>query len=263
MPTPLNLSEPTSETLKIKPLQMVVCQVRHDRISAVPAKRVLAISEELRRYPRMDEHVQQEINFAIGPTGVVPAPANSEQRGWRLRSTDESWTVALLPESFSLECTGYTTWTDFSDRFNALTSAVCQHLGPSIELRLGLRYVDSITRPQANDPARWRGLIDNVFLGPLLDDRFANAVTGIQQSVQLIGPDGAQVLLRHGTQADPAGTWPYIVDTDCYRSESRKLSTDAVTSGADALHRLALQVFQAVITPRLHGELLGRSVDGL
>jgi uncharacterized protein (TIGR04255 family) len=259
VPTPLALPEPSTVTLTRTPLQLVVCQVRHDRNLAVAdGGRVLAIRDQLGVYPRMEEMAQQEIGVVIGPAGSSSLGGGEQQRGWRLLSEGGAWTVALLPDFFALECTGYTSWTEFRERMHNLASAVLTHLQPAIELRLGLRYVDRIADPVVEQPQDWSGYINERLLGPALDRQLGLAVSSIQQLLQLQGPEGAQVLLRHGTQLDQSsGAWPYVLDTDCFRADGRRLEADSLLQGADALHKLALQVFQAAITPQLHQLLVG------
>jgi uncharacterized protein (TIGR04255 family) len=209
----------------------------------------------------MEEIAQQEIGVVIGPAGPSSFGDGSQQRGWRLLSEDGTWTASLLPDFFALECTGYTSWTEFRERLRSVADAVLTHLQPAIELRLGLRYVDRIAVPQVERPQDWSGYINEQLLGPVLDEQLGSAVSSLQQLLQLQGPEGVQVLLRHGTQLDqPSGTWPYVLDTDCFRSDGRRLEADSLQQGVDALHKLALQIFQSAITPRLH-ELLTTPED--
>jgi len=258
--SPLALPDPSTVTLARAPLQLVVCQVRHDRNLAVAdGSRVLAIRDQLNVYPRMEEMAQQEVGVVIGPAGPSSFGGGEQQRGWRLLSEDGAWTAALLPDFFALECTGYTSWTDFRERMRSLAGAVLAHLQPAIELRLGLRYVDRIGVPAVEQPQDWSGYINEHLLGPVLDEQLGPAVSSLQQLLQLQGPEGVQVLLRHGTQLDQAsGAWPYVLDTDCFRGDGRRLEADSLLHGADALHKLALQVFQAAVTPQLHQLLAGQ-----
>jgi len=260
VPSPLVLPEPSTVTLPRAPLQLVVCQVRHDRnLAVVDGSRVLAIRERLGVYPRMEEMAQQEIGVVIGPAGPSSFGGGEPQRGWRLLSEDGAWTVALLPDFFALECTGYTSWTEFRERMRNLVEAVLAHLQPTVELRLGLRYVDRIAVPVVERPQDWSGYITEHLLGPIQDSQLGLAVTSLQQLLELRGPEDVQVLLRHGTQLDQdSGSWPYILDTDCFRGDGRRLEADSLMRGTDMLHKLALQVFQAAITPQLHRLLAGQ-----
>ncbi len=257
---PLTLPEPSTTQLVHAPLEQVVCQVRHDRNLAVAdATRALAVREALGDgYPHMEEQAQQQLSFLAGPAGFAPLPGGTEQRGWRFRSANGAWTVALLPDFFALECTGYTSWTEFRTRLTDLTLAVHEHLHPTLELRLGLRYIDRITRPVVSTPTAWTGLIHDNLIGPALHPDFRSALSGVQGVLQMTAEDGGEVLLRHGTQPDDSGNWPYLLDTDCYRASSRRFAPDTLLADAGHLHRLALQVFQASITPRLFELLAGR-----
>ena len=207
----------------------------------------------------MEEIAQQAVGIVLGPSGPASVSRGSDQRGWRLKSDDGAWTVALLPDFFALECTGYTSWTEFRGRMRALTDAVLGHLRPAVELRLGLRYVDRIDVPRVERSQDWKGYINEHLLGSLLDEQLGPALESMEQVMQLQGPRGIQVILRHGTQLDPqTGTWPYLLDTDCFRGDGRRLEADSLVSGVDDLHKLALQVFQASITQPLHDLLSGR-----
>lgn len=257
MPQPLSLPQPSTTTLAKAPLQLVVCQVRHDRTLAVSdATRILEVRDRLQKELGesygLEQQAEQEITVAVGPgLGPVPMQGSAEQRGWRLKTADGSWVVALLPDFFALECTGYTSWSDFFRRLRVLAEAVSKFLGPSVELRLGLRYVDRIAEPTVQSPQEWRGYIDEHLLGPALHADFGGSLIATQQLLQLAADDGMQVLLRHGVQADNSGYWPYVLDTDCFRGDSRRLTAESVLEGAQQLHRLAVQVFQASVTPDL------------
>jgi len=259
MPVPLRLPDPSPIRLRRCPLQLVVCQIKHDRNLAVSdGARVLAISEQLgQQYPKIEEAAQQEVGLLFAPGGPTPV-GGSEQKGWRLRSEDGAWAISLLPDFFALECVVYTDWEDFRQRLRDLAQAVAEHLKPALELRLGLRYVDRIEAPDVTGPRDWDGLISEHLLGPVRDDRLEPSLGAIQQLLQLQASGDVQVLLRHGTQHDEgAGTWPYLLDTDCFRTGTRRLGADSLVAGANELHLLALQLFQASITPKLMGILAG------
>ena len=254
-PLPLDLPAPSSAQLRHAPLKFVVCQVRHDRNLAVGDARVAldinrVLAEKMGESLHLEQQSQQEVGFAFGPGGMVPMPNEQQQVGWRLRSASGNWVVALLPDFFALECTGYTSWTEFARRLTALCEVVEQRLAPAIEMRLGLRYVDEIRLPEVRTPEGWHGFIDDSVLGSALHPALGPAVQAAQQVVQLLGPEGMQVILRHGTQPDE-DMWPYVLDTDCFRENTRPFDATTLIRGANDLHRLSLQVFQAVVTPRL------------
>ncbi len=254
----LQLPAPSTERLARSPLELVVCQVRHERNSAVAdAKRGLAVREGLGgKYPIEDEATGVGINIAGGLAGVTAAA--DQQRGWNFRSEDGAWTVVLMPDFFALETRAYTDWEDYSARLDELVRQVEKVLEPGLERRLGLRFINRLTDPKVPVPQEWRGWIDDHLLGPALHDAFGPALKSIQQVLQLDGGDGVEVLLRHGCLLEGAAddqAWHYLLDHDCSRSRGRAFSADAIHEGAERLHELSLSVFQASLTPKLYSHL--------
>lgn len=256
----LLLPAPRTDRLQHSPLELAVCQVRHERNLAVAdAKRALAVHAGLEeRYPTIDEAAGMALNIVGSPAGV--STATDQQRGWNFRSADGNWTVVLMPEFFALETRAYTDWEDFSQRLSAVIRLVHEVLEPSLEQRLGLRFIDRITDPRMSTPSEWGGWIHERLLGPILHDAFGPAVKSIQQVLQLDGGGDMEVVLRHGCllEGSPGDqTWHYLLDHDCSRTRARAFSADALRQGAEDLHGLALSVFQAAVTPQLYKHLLG------
>jgi uncharacterized protein (TIGR04255 family) len=248
---PLMLPAPDTDRLPRSPLSQVVCQIRHERLASVAdARQVLAIHERVRSdYPNLVENAAQEFVFSAGPTGLQPMVGQPE-RGWRLRAADDSWAVALMPDFFAIETSRYEDWPDFRRRIDELTRAVEETLHPSIEKRLGLRYVDQILDGRVKAPTDWAGIIDDRLLGPILHGHLGSGVTAAQQVLQLDGGDGALVLLRHGFVHDvAAGSFAYVLDHDCFQEKGREFQSTSILEAAEKLHTIALQVFQAALTP--------------
>ena len=259
----LQLPEPSTERLERSPLELVVCQVRHERKLAVSdAKLALEIYNGLGgrsgKYPQFNETTGVVLNMATVAAGM--ATTTDQQHGWNYRSVDGTWTVAIMPEFFTLETSAYTGWTDFSERLDELVRLVEAVLEPSLEQRLGLRFIDRIKDPVIRSPKEWAGWIDDRLLGPVLHDTFGPAIKGVQQVLQLDGGDNMEVLLRHGCVLDGSAedtVWQYLLDHDCSRSEGQAFSAENISGGIERLHTLALAVFQAAITRKLYVHLQG------
>lgn len=256
----LALPDPKDVPLLRSPLSLVVCQVRHDRVLAVTdPKHGLAVQSTLGgRYPQIDERPALMPGLLVGagfPQLSPPAPAGG---GWQMQSDDGAWTVTLQADSFSLETSAYVSWIDFRDRLDALVAAVISTYEPSLESRVGLRYVDEIVHPGVTSPTDWKGWIREELLGPLAHPEFGVGVRSVQQQIEFDAEGGYRVVLRHGTSRAPGDPkWVYLLDHDCYRQAGRQLTHDGVLGAADDLHRLALQVFQASITEDLYKYLEG------
>lgn len=259
MPTPLSLADPRDETLERSPLRLVVCQVRHDRVAAVAdASRALRVHEAIKSdFPKVDQTIEETFNLAAGPNALAANRAEP-QLGWRFLSEDGDWTATLSHSHFAIETSAYGRWDGFKNRLTSLTRAVSDVLSPSVELRLGLRMVDHITHPDAISPEGFRGLIVEDLLGPLNPGVLSPSVRSTQALVELEGPEGTTVNLRHGyTIVD--GSAGYLLDHDCFRQVGHTFDVDAILRTTDLLHRLAKQVFDAAITDDLYQYLRGGS----
>lgn len=256
----LDLPEPSTEKLERSPLSLVVCQVRHEHtLAASDPKRAVAIHEVIKAdYPSLDEQSSQEMNISAGALGVQTLPGQVS-RGWRMRSQDQALTAVVMPEFFSLETTRYGDWKEFRGRLETLTTAVAQSIGPSLEQRIGLRFIDRITHPDVTGAKDWERWIHPSFLGPIAHEVLGRSVDTTQQIVQLDAEDGRSVILRHGCSRDPgpAGEWVYMLDNDCFIQRGQSFDVDRIMSEVDQLHRLALQIFQAAITQDLYEYLKG------
>jgi uncharacterized protein (TIGR04255 family) len=256
----LALPEPSTEKLALSPLSLVVCQVRHEEnIAASEPKRAFRVHEAVKEeYPVLEQQSGQELTITAGPLGVQTMPGAS-QRGWKMRSDDQKWNAVVMPEFFSLETTDYDDWPDFRGRLEVLTKAVASAVEPSLEQRIGIRFIDRITHPDVKAPKDWARWIDPAFLGPIAHAKIGEGITTSQQIIQLETGDGRSLILRHGAFSDPegGGQLTYLIDQDCFVQRGRPFDVDQLLDAAESLHTLALQVFQQAITPDLYTYLKG------
>lgn len=260
---PLALPEPITDALGNSPLKLVVCQVRMEESPSVADPRVgLEVFERLGgrsgRYPVFEPFKGEQIAIQVGPN-VPMSTQQTSLAGWRAMSEDRSWVVALLSGSIALETKAYTTWDeDFLPRMEGVLDAVGETLRPAIQMRIGLRYVDLITRRPVRSPQDWRGWISDELLGPILHPTVGPSVVGTQQQVDIDAGSGIRCTLRHGVvPADPGGGLGYLLDWDVYQEEVRAFDALAIRDWLVGSHHLVLQLFQQAITPELFDELRG------
>jgi uncharacterized protein (TIGR04255 family) len=255
----LDLPAPSTDKLGRSPLSLVVCQVRHEQnLGASDPKRAVAVHDRVKdAYPVLEEQTGQELTIAAGAGGIQALPGQ-QTRGWKMRSEDQAWNAVVMPTFFSLETTRYDDWPDFKLRLESFARAVYEAIDPSLEQRVGIRFIDQITHPDVNTPQDWRPWIDAAFLGPIAHDKIGSSVTTTQQLLQLDAGDGRSIILRHGCVRDEEkGTWMYLLDHDCFVQRGRTFDVDDIVSAVADLQTLALQVFQAAITPEMYAYLRG------
>lgn len=239
------------------PLELVVCQVRHDD-RPMDADAALAIQEALGGvngfFPRIEQVELRVASMTVGP-GIASAGPTESFHGWHFKSADGSWTAALLPGHFSLETTRYSRWPDFEARLFDLTQAVASTAPPVMEQRLGLRYVDRLSGLDVQEPAQWSKWIAPSILGPVLHPIIGAGVTSTRQQIDLDLGDGHACVLRHGTVRDTEAPGDaevtYLLDFDIYRSQSRRFVPDDVAEATKAFHEKADALFRQVITDDL------------
>jgi uncharacterized protein (TIGR04255 family) len=253
---PFDLPAPSTEKLSRSPLTTVVCQVRHDRLATVSdAKHVLEVHEALHDlFPVLEDNATQSVTITGGPGGIQPL-VTSPEKGWQFRSPDGAWSVVLMPEFFALETSRYEHWDDFRDRADRTTRAIAGGLAPSMERRIGLRFVDRLTERAVERPIDWRGRVEDALLGPVAHPALGPSVIAAQQLLQLDAGDDVQVVLRQGCIPEAEGVLVYVLDHDCARERVQPFDADRVLETIELLHLRALQVFQAAITPEYFQEL--------
>jgi len=259
----LALPEPILDPLRNSPLRLVVCQVRFEEILSVTDARVGLNAYELvggrqGPYPIFEQFKGEQLDVRVTPGAPVVA-TQTPVAGWRMRSADQAWTIVLLPGSVALETTAYTTWdADFGPRLDTVIDAAAGALKPALQLRLGLRYVDVVTRPGIEHPDQWRGWIADSLLGPILHPVLGAGVLTTQQQVDLGAGDGIRCTLRHGSIVEsPGGGLAYLLDWDVYDDAAREFDSAALKESVRRFNRLAVQLFQQAITPALFDELRG------
>jgi uncharacterized protein (TIGR04255 family) len=239
------------------PLELVVCQVRHEErpIEAVTA---LAIQEALGGPDGDFGRIEQvEMHSAVLAIGAGVPPTSDVAQGWHLKSSDGGWTVALLPGHVTLETTKYSTWNDFQPRLEAVVRAVERAAAPTMEQRLGLRYVDRVRGLPVKSPAEWARWIHPSVLGPSLHSLLGEAVLSTRQQIDLDLGQGRICVLRHGMVTDPDDELVYLLDFDVYRQQARRFSADGIVAAVGDFHRTADSIFEQVISTDLLKYLSG------
>ncbi len=254
---PLSLDHVVDEKLRGAQLKLVVARVQHEQLmAATDAGKALAISERLHdsfKGPR--PMAVPGMVLQVGGLQTAGAAPAVNLGAWQYISEAKDWVATVAPDFFSIETQSYESWDEFRARLDQLVKAVSEVLSPTLLQRVGLRYFDELRVPGITAASEWSGRIAPHFLGAANDPNVGASVTGIQQAVEMQGPKGTKVTLRHGTARAVDGQPVYLLDHDCYIEDSGRF--DAATLGAayNQLHTLALGVFQRAITGDYYRQL--------
>lgn len=257
----LSLPEPDATKLPRSPLELVVCQIRFEnRLGVSESSTALALHEALGGpegpYPIVEEASMASGDVVIGPNG----PSMGERTklsGWRFRSGDGSWVIALFPDHVALETTNYGTWADdFGPRLGEVIAAVQAHVQPVFEQRIGLRYIDRITELKLKSLVDWKPFIRPELLGPICHPDLGSEIRAAQQHLVIQVDAETRCNLRHGAIDNPdEETVDYLLDYDLYREGSRRFEADSLKAAVAQFNAYALQLFHASITEELHSYL--------
>jgi uncharacterized protein (TIGR04255 family) len=259
----LNLPELDETRLAVSPLVVVICQIRFEQKLVVSdGDTGIKIHEYLGgrdgAYQWIEPVQMMAAQIEISPYGYGQGmTAGAQMSGWRLKSEDNDWTVTILPDSATLETTAYGEWaSDFEARFQDLLSAICEHVNPSIENRIGLRYVNRIPAENRREPKDWIGVLSPAIVAPLTDDFWSVGLRNAQSQLEIDLDNGAKCLMRHGFVYTQNGQLDaYALDYDISRQGTQRFDIKMITGVLDYFHKAALAIFQKSLTPGYLSEL--------
>ena len=241
---------------------MAICQVRFDQQPSVGSgPTALAFQEKLGGaeglYPKIEEaEGANRLVMGIGPGR--PIAETSRISGWNLSSTDEQWSIALLPGNMGLQSDKYDGWEDFRQRLATALEALRDIVGPSLEQRLGLRFVDVIPGKKLDmtSPADWERYISSEFLGASLSPAIGSAIRFSFQQAVIDLSDGVICNLRTGPGApNDDGSVDFGIDCDLYREGGRPFDLATILSTVGTFKEQADAVIQSVLAPALFDKL--------
>jgi len=252
----IELEEPDRTPLRQPPLGLVVFQANFSEIERrLASKDIFRCRDALNRggeggYGELTQVRKNELTLQLGVFAAASTSSANASVGWRLATRDQAWALIIFPDSIALECRKYEGWAEsFQPRLRNALDAAIGAFSPEIETRLGLRYVNQFTSPDATSPAYWLDKIQSPFLGPL-QGKLGSAVLNATSRVTFTFDEiEAVVALAFQPDAMRPGTTAAIFDIDIFRQGAREFEFNQLVDAADLLNTRALQVFQNIVTP--------------
>ncbi len=240
------------------PLKLVIGQVRFTIMPRFEQKAFIAGFQETVRpqYPRVSR--EPTVTYQVSPTGINPSLGETL---WRFSSRDNRWAVVVGESAITLEARGYSSMTNFLERFNRILEAAQETLEVADRLRLGLRYINEMRYPQAESLADWRTLLNPEFVGfepsGLLDSRVDHTL----QEIQVQRSDGTLVI-RHGLlngmvvvplpPEQPASGRFYLIDLDYYDLTEHDLDIPAIIAQMRNYNDVMYRLFRWTLSKKLY-----------
>ena len=225
-------------------------------LSDADAKRIWALLGT-DAWPVFEPHEQKVVNVVLGPGGLAQQ-AEQSQSGWVLATPDRSTVITLLPTLVLVHAARYERYSvSLAGPLRAALAAFTEVTGASVVQRIGLRYVNRLTKPAATTPAFWADHIRPAFAGPLAS-RLGALVENQLQQVQLRLDDtaGARVHCGAFREADPSSRQSsFLVDLDVFRERALEYGPERCANLARQLNRTALALFAEVLSEQYLAEL--------
>lgn len=239
----------------------VICQLRFPEIltigTTVPDKFQEAIRTEFPRYSKRQEMPAPKLT---GTPGNLTMQKQEPTINHQFVSADGNWRVNLTSKFISLSCSKYTCWEDFAGKLDKPLAAFIQLYKPAFFERVGLRYVNFISRGDLGLPTTpFRELIQPCWLGPLAEEDIReqscsrsslDVEMAIRGGCRVKVHAGPGVVKRNGQQDKEV---KFIFDQDLYMPGQIPVN---VSAGAlQTLHSQAFSIFRGAITDKLHDAL--------
>ena len=202
-------------------------------------------------YPVFEPSVQFLASVEFSPEGAVP----SQQRldGWLLATSDRATAVTLLPSTVVVQTRTYDRYsTSLGGPLAKVLAAFTASSGLDRIQRIGLRYVNRLTAPEATEPAYWHDHVRVPFVGPL-NGELGALVTNTHQQAEFRLDDTAGARVQSGVFEDQGAEpsrllYSYLIDLDVFRERAVVFDPQQCADEVRQLNRTALALFANVLT---------------
>ena len=240
------------------PLAEVICQLRFPEIltigTTVPDKFQEAIRAEFPQYAKRQEMPAPKLT---GTPGNLSVQKQEPTINHQFTSADGIWRVNLTSKFISLACTKYTCWEDFARKLDKPLVAFIQLYKPAYFERVGLRYVNFISREELGLPTTpYRELIEPCYLGLLGEEDVQehtcsrsslDTEVGLRGGCRVKIHAGPGMVQKHGQKDKEV---KFIFDQDLFMPG--QVPVNLSVGALQTLHSQAWSIFRGAITQKLH-----------
>lgn len=216
-------------------------------------------------YPRSNRNV----TFTSVGLGELPVQNVPNAVQWRFSAEDGRWALILTETALTIETRSYSQFVELLDRFSNAIRVLEQVYNPTLQVRLGLRFVNEFRVAQATSVSEWSKYLKSDLLGfPLIIPQvFPDAhVQFARQELELSMPDGSLVIrhgLHTGTSVEPQEglisslepvdpqTSFYLLDMDRSSQAACKISVPTVRNQLQEFDDQVDLVFRWALQPSL------------
>lgn len=233
----------------------VICQLRFPEILTIQANAPADFQEAIRsQYPL---YLRRQEIPAAAVSGNMTLLKKEPVINHQFATADGVWRINLTSKFISLACSKYTCWEEFAAHLDKPLAAFIQVYKPAPFERIGLRYLNFISRTQLGlEGVPFSELIRPCYLGLLAEaDVAETAASRSTVDCEMAIRGGCRVKVhagpgkvKRGTKEDPE--IKFIFDQDLYMNGPVPLNL--IPGALQTLHSQADAIFRGAITDRLH-----------
>lgn len=246
---------------RLSQLGEVICQLRFPEILSVSANAPVDFQNAIRAdFPQFSRREEIPASKLVGGPGNLVLQKDPSVTNYQFVSADGIWRINLTNKFISLTCTNYTGWENFAARLDKPLAAFIQLYQPAYFERVGLRYLNFISRKALSLEDRpFRDLITPQYLGPLaLDTICETSASRCSVDLEMAVSGGCRAKLHAGPGLVKRGNMEdkevkFIFDQDLYMPGQLPLNLSA--AALQTLHSQADSIFRGAITEVLHNAM--------
>ena len=238
------------------PLVEVICQLRFPTILSIGANEPAAFQEAIRKdFPKYMTRQEQLPPKVVKKGNATALEPQKPITNYHFISEDGRWKINLTQNFIALSTLSYQRWEDFAVRLDKHLAQFIQIYQPSYFERIGLRYVNAVSRRALGLEDRlWDDLIQDQYLGILSQpDVEESEITKCTLDVETPLVGGCRMKLRAGPGLVGGGKADkevkFVLDGDF--STAGQLGADTVPEKLEQLHRYAVCLFRGAVTEEL------------
>lgn len=232
------LDRPEPRKFERNPLEAVICELRFHPILRVD-ERISDFQEEVRAtFPVYEAGEGREV--ALEPGGNVNVRSLSQHQ---FKTEDGASLIVLKHKALAIECRQHSDHKTFMELVRVALSAFERTVGSATPTRLGLRYINAISKKAIENNAgralTWNDIVQPEFIGlpnGLVDLENTHFMNQINSPI-----DNGGMTVRYGIEKSEDGS-KFRLDMDRYSEGSFDLATteDLLERFHEHIHRLFL-----------------------
>jgi len=246
-------------------LAQVICQLRFPEILTISANAPAQFQEAIRAdFPRYQAVQEKPAPKIVGAPGAYQVANQPSTVNYNFISEDGVWRVNLTSKFISLSTNKYTTWEEFALKLDKPLATFISVYKPAYFERVGLRYINIISRKGLSLDEPFRELINERYLGILADEEVnENGAARCSMDAEFNIRGGCRVKLHAGPgmvkkQGASDGEVKFIFDQDLYMPGNVQVNHSA--GALQTLHSQAFAIFRDAITQKLHDAMEPQSL---